>query len=195
MKKQRKIDRRIRRTRKQLYRALYDLIKMMPYDEISVSKIVDEADISRATFYLHYKDKHGLLIGSLESLLGETTEKVQNLPAIDIQSLALHIFQHIYDKHEFYQAIHQQDTASFVMLNGYVNMIQAHLQGDRSFTDELIMIDKIAHQMAGAIHALVLWWLKHDIPSSPEEMAQESYDFWIHGLQHTLPDLTRGKEV
>ena len=68
MKKERKPDRRIRRTRRQLHNALYSLIQEQNYDTITVSDVVDTADISRATFYLHYKDKDELLLHSLESL-------------------------------------------------------------------------------------------------------------------------------
>jgi len=178
MAKKRKPDRRIRRTRRQLFRALYNLITVMPYDEISVSRIVDEADISRATFYLHYKDKHELLIGSLESLVAELTETLQNMPLSDLQSIALHIFQHVHDHHALYQAIHHADTASFVMLNGWVDILQTYLKNTPASDDkDPIMIDMAAHQMAGGLYALILWWFKYDMRYSPQDMAQKFSDF------------------
>ena len=182
MANKRKPDRRIRRTRRQLFRALHDLIKEIPYDEISVSKIVNEADISRATFYLHYKDKHDLLIASLESLLAEVSETLQNSPSPDLQSLALQIFQHVQDHHELYQAIYQADTASFVMLNGWVDIIESSLQLSLTAPEE--EIEMIAHQVAGGLYAIVLWWLKHDMSYSPLDMAHKFSDFT---MPHTKP--------
>lgn len=174
MAKKRKPDRRIRRTRRQLYRALHDLIAVMPYDDISVSRIVDEADISRATFYLHYKDKHELLVDSLESLLVAMTESLQDAPPADLQSLALVIFQHVHDHQALYRALHLANTASFVMLNGWINMVQAYLQRSAPVDKA---VDMVAHQVAGGLYALVLWWLKQDMRYSPYEMAQKFSDF------------------
>jgi len=190
MKKQRKPDRRIRRTRRQLYHALYNLIKEMPYDAISVSKIVDKADISRATFYLHYDDKHELLTDSLDSLFSGVVDDLQHLPlsdnlTTDIQTIALHIFQHVYDNQVLYLALHDNDISLFVILNQMVGIIQSHLQRALSSTiDDSPMVEQNAHQIAGAIYALVLWWLKQEMSPSPADMAQNSYDFFVNGLQN-----------
>lgn len=192
MKKQRKPDRRIRRTRRQLYRAFYGLIKQMPYDEISVSKIVDQADISRATFYLHYKDKHELLIDSLDALFSGVVDDLQNMPlsddlATDIHSIALHIFQHVYDNQVLYFALRDNDISSFVILNRVVDIVQSRLRKSvASPQDDSLRSDPIAHQTAGALYGLVLWWLKHDMAMSPADMAQKSHDFFVHGSANAL---------
>src|SRR5512138_500847 len=74
-----KIDRRIQRTRQSLRAALFDLMKAKSYDAISIEEITERANVGRATFYLHYKDKEDLL---LEEFRAMATEKVQVLSEI-----------------------------------------------------------------------------------------------------------------
>src|SRR6202012_5392571 len=55
------MDRRVRRTRDLLHRALLDLIAEKGYPHITVQDILDRADVGRSTFYTHYRDKEDLL--------------------------------------------------------------------------------------------------------------------------------------
>ena len=57
-----KTDRRIQRTRQSLRNALLELIKEKGFDAISTEEITERANVGRATFYLHYKDKEDLLL-------------------------------------------------------------------------------------------------------------------------------------
>lgn len=57
-------DRRVRRTREALHRALIELMMERAYDRITVSDVIARADIGRSTFYAHYRDKDDLLVVS-----------------------------------------------------------------------------------------------------------------------------------
>lgn len=59
------LDRRQRRTRVALHGALDRLIDRLPYAELSVSRISDEADVGRPTFYRHFPDVSALLLDRL----------------------------------------------------------------------------------------------------------------------------------
>jgi AcrR family transcriptional regulator len=54
-------DPRILRSRKMLMESLRHLLSTKPFDAISIQEIADQATLNRATFYLHYPDKHALL--------------------------------------------------------------------------------------------------------------------------------------
>lgn len=76
-----KEDLRVRRTKKLLSDALFDLIKKKPFDKISVCDICDVAMVHRATFYSHFSDKYELLTYSMDehlplSKFDETIEPV-----------------------------------------------------------------------------------------------------------------------
>ena len=57
----RKDDRRVQRTRKILRESLLELILDQGYDDVSIQDITQRANLGRATFYLHYKEKDELL--------------------------------------------------------------------------------------------------------------------------------------
>ena len=63
---QKKEDLRIRRTKKLLSNALFELIKKKPFDKVSVCDICDAAMVHRATFYSHFSDKYELLTYSID---------------------------------------------------------------------------------------------------------------------------------
>lgn len=52
---EKKIDRRIIKTRKAIRKAFAELLKVKKYDQITVKDIADTADISRKTFYYYYQ--------------------------------------------------------------------------------------------------------------------------------------------
>lgn len=55
------VDRRVRKTRKQLRECLITLLKEKKVQDITVRELTDMADLNRGTFYLHYKDVFDLL--------------------------------------------------------------------------------------------------------------------------------------
>ena len=50
-------DRRTRRTRRLVIEAMTQLLMELPFEKITVQAIIDRADIGRATFYQHFRDK------------------------------------------------------------------------------------------------------------------------------------------
>ncbi len=52
-----KTDPRVVKTRNSLRKALVYLMRREKLEDISVQKITETANITRGTFYLHYKDK------------------------------------------------------------------------------------------------------------------------------------------
>src|SRR5215216_6296836 len=112
-----KMDRRIQRTRKALRTALLELIKEKGYDAISIEEITDRANLGRATFYLHYKDKEELLLEEFRDMANEKVQMLTEIPFSDwLQSQEnaadsgakrpapplLIVFEHIYDNSELY---------------------------------------------------------------------------------------------
>ena len=66
-----KLDPRVVRTRQQLGEALVALIEEKGFDALTVQDITDRAELNRATFYLHYRDKQDLLEQSLRDAIDE----------------------------------------------------------------------------------------------------------------------------
>jgi len=64
-------DRRVRRTRASLQRALIELVAEQDLSEIGVADVVDRADVSRSTFYDHYQDVHELAEAACASMIDD----------------------------------------------------------------------------------------------------------------------------
>lgn len=67
-----KIDRRVRKTKAQLRAGLARLMQTKSIKEITVKELVEEVDINRSTFYLHYSDIYQML----ESIEGELMDTI-----------------------------------------------------------------------------------------------------------------------
>ena len=83
MQKTNKLDRRVQRTRQALRNALLKLIQEKEYDSISVEEITQQANLGRATFYLHYKDKEDLLVDEFNERVNERAHIISEIPFAD----------------------------------------------------------------------------------------------------------------
>ena len=76
-----KIDRRKLYTRKVIKEAFMELKKIKAFNEITITELCKEADVSRGTFYLHYHNTMDVLDEIMEDALDQTLEtpEFQNL--------------------------------------------------------------------------------------------------------------------
>jgi AcrR family transcriptional regulator len=79
-------DRRVRRTRGALARALLQLASEKPYPEVTIREVCDRADVAYATFFRHYPSKEGLVL----QVVSEVVEDMARLlePVADAGRLA-----------------------------------------------------------------------------------------------------------
>ncbi len=91
---QRKENRRVRYTRMALRESLLSLLQENPLSKITVSRICEQADVNRSTFYLYYKDAYDLL----EQIENELFEQI--FQAVDSATPLLpneEMFQRVYE--------------------------------------------------------------------------------------------------
>ena len=79
-KKGEKMDRRVRKTRAQLRAGLARLMQKKNIKEITVKELVDEIDINRSTFYLHYTDIYQMLQSIEDELMEDILEAIKEHP-------------------------------------------------------------------------------------------------------------------
>ncbi len=75
-----KIDRRIRKTKAQLRAGLARLMEKKSIKEITVKELVEEVDINRSTFYLHYTDIYQMLESIENELMEEVSHAIEENP-------------------------------------------------------------------------------------------------------------------
>lgn len=92
--KEKKIDNRIRRTKRLLREGITQLLSVKSINKISVRELTDLVEINRGTFYLHYKDIYDL-VDQLENELCSEFEDMINQKKISSMDDSLHLFESI----------------------------------------------------------------------------------------------------
>ena len=72
-------DSRVTRTRRAVINTFVRLVHDRPYDSISVNEVLAEADVGRATFYAHYRNKDDLLVKSVSVVLEVLADRYLDL--------------------------------------------------------------------------------------------------------------------
>lgn len=192
----RKEDRRKQRTRRLLRQAMMELIIEKGYENITIQDITDRADVSRATFYLHYSKggKEELLNSSIREMYDELLGNYEPFSWDDVQrtgyadSLMSPVdYQHVADYAEFYRAMLGDRGAPFFVstVHNYLAQVCQNVFSDSHFPDShspRLPPDMIAHALAGMHIGIVMWWLQSGLRYSPEEMAKMHYYMAAFGM-------------
>jgi len=205
--KKEKEDRRIQRTRHLLRQVLFTLIVERGYETITVEEITERANVGRATFYVHYKDKEDLLLVCLEELFHEIAATLGPISEETFQAggkpPAQLAFEHIAQHHQLYRVLFNERGAAVIslrILEFLANISRRYTVGQLDETRSPLPLELLAYHLAGSLFALLIWWLNNDMPYSPEHMATIFQHLAVPGVAHvvglspTLPELPRPEQ-
>lgn len=176
-----KIDIRIIKTKRAIKSVFFELMKEIGFQNITVKKIIERAEINRSTFYAHYIDKFDLLQQVENELLIEYKNIVDHAPveAIISQSNISDAIPIYFNQLAIY--IHENGTA-FALLQSD--------KGDPAFTIKLSEMVKSIWNEKGLFNrlsipqtyafaalismmtSLIAEWVKSDFRESPKEFVQ-----------------------
>lgn len=170
-----KDDRRITRTRVALRQSLIQLIQEKHFDEITVQNIIDRANVGRATFYAHFRDKEDLLIGDWENFLDGFVQFINWNKVGKTRFVPVHeFFTHLKDFHHFYRALVRSSKVDRLFKRGSSYLAKGI---EKSLTDFLenkpqpsIPVSILANHVATTVFEQLKWWLDNDMPYPPERM-------------------------
>ncbi|HML23118.1 MAG TPA: TetR/AcrR family transcriptional regulator [Aggregatilinea sp.] len=188
-----KQDRRVQRTDQLLRQALIDLSLERGYDSVTVQDITDRANLGRATFYLHYKDKDQLLLSTLEAIVDDLLERItpelKNMFMYGETSPILTIFRHAQENRDLYRIILsgravvsvERRLREFAAVNAQ-KILLAFLRGKRS----PMPIEIVAYHFANSLLGMIDWWLENETTYSAEYMAQLFYELSVTSVLRSL---------
>lgn len=176
-------DRRVRRTRRALHEALRSLILQKGYDNITVQDVIDRADVGRATFYAHFRDKDDLLRGGFEEMRESLRQRLAAFLRNDEHhsgeglEVAHVLFDHAAGSHKEYRALAgSRSGGAFIKFahKELTSLVQEHLDEavTRHRLKPVVPVEIIAYSTVSTLLALLTWWLDKGTPYSPEQMAQ-----------------------
>ncbi|MCH8646374.1 TetR/AcrR family transcriptional regulator [Staphylococcus lugdunensis] len=76
MKQEQLMDKRVLRTQKRLRESMLQLLEEQHYNDISVKDICEASGVSRATFYLHYKDKEDFIMTYQQEVIKSIKKRI-----------------------------------------------------------------------------------------------------------------------
>jgi AcrR family transcriptional regulator len=194
-------DRRVRRTRRLLEDALRSLILEKGYDKVSVQDILERADVGRATFYAHFRDKDDLMVSRFtEARASLRVHLAGFLRADGAHSLDVvrELFAHAGERRAEYRTLVGSRSGSAILAlahkeltktvrEHFAELVAAH-RGHPA-----VPVDIVAVYVVSAFVALLTQWLDNPRGHSADDMAQMFQRMTMPAVSAALGRVARNK--
>lgn len=177
------MDRRQRKTREAIFTAFTALLAEKNIHQITVSDIIDRADIGRATFYAHFETKDYLLKELCQELFchifdaaGDDPHSHRHLFDCDSpSSVFTHLLEHLQkNDHRILDLLSSENNELFLgyFKTNLLQLVESQLDAFRSTkTDRLPRSYHINH-IAATFVETVRWWIQNKMVQSPQEITE-----------------------
>ena len=183
----RKHDRRSQRTRHSLSAAFVELLREKGYSAMTVSDIIERANIGRSTFYSHYRDKDDLFVGELDRVIELLSQQIPNQEDIPFFP-SLGLFQHVGEEYELYKSLLWTPGIDLLIKHLQTSLSHRIEEGlQKSGNDVDIPLPILASFIAGSFLTLLKWWLENKMIHSPEEMDVIFKRLALAGIENRKP--------
>lgn len=174
-------DPRIQRTKQAFEEALLSLLKDVDFEKVTVSSLAKEANLNRATFYLHYEDKDDLL----ENYLTKSLDLLKQHAIIPPEEfgfatnkphpLFVRIFECLEKDYKFFRIMLTRNADSLILYS-VIDIIESFIDSSNekmiqhgvSFAVE---IELSKTYFTNAFLGTMIWWLQNEMPYSPKHIA------------------------
>ena len=161
-------DARAERSRAALLAAFFDLVQRTRYDEIRIADILEQADVSRSTFYAHFAGKDALLAASIA---GPFSVLANTLRSDDIMSLVA-MLDHFWERRALARSILREPVRRRVAAVLTAQIEQILRAGGAWKRGPLLLPERLAAvQLAEMLLAPVVAWLAGEASCSSAALA------------------------
>lgn len=173
-----KEDPRITKTKSALTNSLSHLLRRRSFDRITVNDLCEEALLSRATFYAHFKDKYDLLRYWFTILHSELVHEGDTYSEMEER------VNHFVRKHEksIKNMLEDADGETLDLLNNFMISLLGTVQEtneDGKPSEKYIVFSNFC---AGGMTNLLMWQKKNNFPEDIKMINSHFYSL----LRHTL---------
>jgi len=178
-----KTDRRSQRTRHLLGAALVELIREKDYGTISVTDIIERANVGRSTFYAHYRDKDALFVGELDRVIEILSQRIPGQEEIPFFP-SLGLFRHVGEEFELYKSLLWTPGIDLLIKHLQKSISQRVEQGLQNSGRKFeIPHPVLASFIAGSFLTLLKWWLENKMIYSAEQMDETFRKLALSGVE------------
>jgi len=174
MKPKKKSDRRTQRTRHRLNGAMVELIQEKRFDDITVQNVIERAEVGRATFYSHFRDKEDLFEQQWEGFNTLLAQKIDwEKAGKDSFFPVTFFFQHLQEAQPFYRGLLRSGRIDGIFKRGieYLSRnVETALNERLKSRPVRIPLPILSHYLASEFFGLLKWWLDAGMPYTPESM-------------------------
>lgn len=170
-------DRRALRTQTALQGALIELVEDRELSQISVADVAERADVSRSTFYDHYRDVHVLAEAACTGRFDELIDMVAAIgsdlesadPAASLQTFFATLGEHAGLYRSLLGPQGSARVIDHIRRRITTTALRTSTGKDTSTKDDPDNVH--AAFIAGALTGVAIDWLQRDCAHSPSEMA------------------------
>lgn len=193
--KNKKLDRRVERTRMLLHEALMALILEKGYESVTVQDILDRANLGRSTFYSHYRDKDDLFLngfGHLQSMMEKQHAQVAGKTGGSSSefNLSLELFRHAQQNYRLYKAMVGRQSGQMMSTHAHTllsNVVRQYLeQHFKAKKKPGVSPEILSHWLVSSFLSLLTWWLDNNLPHTAEKMDEIFRQLTMPGLEAVL---------
>ena len=182
---EKKVDRRVIKTRTQLKNGLAKLMQEKSVNQITVKELVEEVHINRSTFYLHFKDIQDLLWEIEDTMEHEIQRAIEEHP------IEPHNENTFYFIEDIFRVLNEEREIGSALIGpngdmGFIHRIERIIkENSRTALEEMFPGKKedlkyfYAFCLSGCL-GLVKIWLQEGEEKSPEEIAQMTFNMVVN---------------
>jgi AcrR family transcriptional regulator len=153
--------------------ALLSLMQEKRYDEITVTDILERADVGRSTFYAHYRDKDALLLSGFDDVRAALAAERTSAPDADPIEPVLAVVRHVEAYREAARRIIQiEGNLPHPVVGGLPELTEALVREGvrRRNHPDAVAAEAATQFLSGALVSLLTWWTSYDVPLTPDQL-------------------------
>ncbi|MFE9701846.1 TetR/AcrR family transcriptional regulator [Streptomyces sp. NPDC005930] len=184
-------DRRTRRSRRALGAALIELVLERGFTALTVEDITERADVARATFYAHFRDKEDLFARVTADLLAGLSDRLT--PAMADSAVGftgkpvLEMLRHAREERDLYRIVLRGEgdgrpLQMFADACARATAEEFRARAERNAVQPRIDPELLARVWVGEQLGVLRWWVEQETPSLPaEEVVRMLLDLAMRG--------------
>ncbi len=186
-----KVDRRVRYTKKAIRESFLDLLEKKPLEKISVTEICKNADINRGTFYSHYADPFALKKSLEQEMIDIFADGAAKTPDGYLTALdALKLLKENKDLCRLFCGPNG-DMDAFVKI--IMDSSASYFCGVLPDEEKIPALHKecMRSMLVSAVSAMIKFWFENNMGDDPELIADCMDSFCLGGSERLYENVRK----
>ncbi len=153
--------------------SLLSLMEEKDFNKISIKEIIDNADLTRQTFYRNFNSKEDVLFEYVSKIYKECFDKIEQISNKNLKIILITYFEH-WHKYKELLLLARKSNFNYKFMDFYYPFMNEYFE-------KLIIrlpdnfdakTDYIKHFLLGGLIQVKTHWAERDFLETPEELAE-----------------------